>query len=400
MNFDAVKGLTIPAPKVVVEETTETSITYYLEYGEEENAKLIEGNNYLVTVDGAKYSCTAFFDSNNDAVALGDSEYEDTPFYIMNYVYNTTLTGEDYELYIQYPDSDTHTIEIAEVVEKAVTQITDASGRVIWAVESSKPVVLEVEKITSNTYVSSTSYTNEQFLMLDIYPKTAGSTVNVTYGDLTKTLSFTSTSAKQVYFGTYGGVADSVATPTSGELTIEGDCVGVAVSSYNSAKSTTTYCYCITAVNDWGGINIIPDNAFYDCYCQHEKFTLAPLPNGLTSIGYAAFYQYRPDIDEGDTLLDSITIPSSVTSIDKMSFSYQYGKDDNPLYYSIVANVYMTSAIPPALGKHAFGCYYYGDPDTILYNCNVRIYVPRGSGDAYKTAEGWSFYAEYITEVS
>lgn len=135
MNFGAVKGLTIPAPKVVVEETTETSITYYLEYGEEENAKLIEGNNYLVTVDGAKYSCTAFFDSNNDAVALGDSEYEDTPFYIMNYVYNTTLTGEDYELYIQYPDSDTHTIEIAEVVEKAVTQITDASGRVIWAVQ-------------------------------------------------------------------------------------------------------------------------------------------------------------------------------------------------------------------------------------------------------------------------
>ena len=119
---------------------------------------------------------------------------------------------------------DFSTLQGLTLPEGVVMQITDESGRVIWAVSGGK-VILEVEKMTSDTYAGETTYTGEQFILLDIYPKTGG-TVNVTYGGLTKTITDTSgaaePNAQQVFFGTFNGVSDSVATPTSGELTIEG----------------------------------------------------------------------------------------------------------------------------------------------------------------------------------
>ena len=86
-------------------------------------------------------------------------------------------------------------------------QIEDAQGRVLWALPvASGSVVLEVKKITATTYAGSTSYANEKFILLDIYPKTNG-TVAVTYGGLTKTITDTSgaasPNAQQVYFGTF-----------------------------------------------------------------------------------------------------------------------------------------------------------------------------------------------------
>ena len=41
---------------------------------------------------------------------------------------------------------------------KVVTQIEDSTGRVLWAVGGGK-VILEVEKITSDTYAGETAYT-------------------------------------------------------------------------------------------------------------------------------------------------------------------------------------------------------------------------------------------------
>ena len=194
------------------------------------------------------------------------------------------------------------TLQGLTIPEGVVTQITDASGRVLWALSGGK-VVLQVEKITSNTYVSSTSYTNEQFILLNIYPKTASGGVKVTYGDLTKTIAFTSTGAHQVYFGTYGGVADSVATPASGTLTVEGDCVGVCPASYNTGKNTTDYCKCIVDVVEWGNIEKIGSYMFYN----RPSLTTITIPDGVTSIGDSAFYNC--------TSLTSIIIPGSVTSI-------------------------------------------------------------------------------------
>ena len=111
-------------------------------------------------------------------------------------------------------------------------------ARLFFAPDNGEPIVLEVEKVTSDTYAGGTTYRGEKFILLDIYPKTSNSVVNVTYGGLTKTLTFIGTSASKVSFGTYGGVSDEVDTPDSGELVIEGDCVAFAESSFNTEKST------------------------------------------------------------------------------------------------------------------------------------------------------------------
>lgn len=194
---------------------------------------------------------------------------------------------------------DFATLQGLSIPEGAVTQITDASGRVIWAAESdSDTVVVEVEKSTSNTYIGETKYTDEQFILLDIYPKTNG-TVKVTYGGLTKTITDTSgvaePNAQQVFFGTFGGVSDSVATPASGILTIEGDYNGFAGGAYTTgdAKSTLTAFFLrFKQFIDLGKVTMIPDKAFNNILIVENTFmetTNLKIPNATKRIGDSAF---------------------------------------------------------------------------------------------------------------
>ena len=167
-----------------------------------------------------------------------------------------------------------------------ITQL-ELGGRVIWAVQSDKPVILQVEKITSNTYAGETTYNNEQFILLDIYPKTNG-TVSVTYGGLTKTITDTSgaeePNAQKVFFGTFNGVADE--TPASGELIIEGDYRGFGIGTFAaSSKSSNNYCRCITAVKDFGSTSYIAQNAFNGC----TGLTSVTIPKSVKTIGTSAF---------------------------------------------------------------------------------------------------------------
>ena len=211
---------------------------------------------------------------------------------------------------------DFTTLQGLEIPEGVVTQITDASGRVIWMVQANYPegaVVLEVEKITSNTYAGEKTYYNEEFILLDIYPKTNG-TVNVTYGGLTKTVTDTSgaeePNAQQVFFGTFNGVSDSVTTPTSGTLTIEGDYYAVGGTKWiKDSKNSSGYGQCITKVINLSRVTYIPPQAFRDCL----KITEVIIPDAVTSIGASAF--------NGCTGLTSITIPDAVTSIGANAFN-------------------------------------------------------------------------------
>jgi hypothetical protein len=171
-----------------------------------------------------------------------------------------------------------------------ITQIADASGRVIWAVKSGGKVILEVEKITSDTYAGETTYTGEQFILLDIYPKTNG-TVKVTYGGLTKTITDTSgaaePNAQQVFFGTFNGVADEVSTPASGELTIEGDYRGFGNGSFStSSKVSGIYFTGIMGDVRLGDVEILPSNAFNQC----AYINTIIIPTGVTEIGVNAFH--------------------------------------------------------------------------------------------------------------
>lgn len=237
-----------------------------------------------------------------------------------------------------------------------VTQIADAAGRMIWSAVTNKPVILQVEKFTSDTYAGETQYTGEQFILLDIYPKTNG-TVNVTYGGLTKTIADTSgaaePNAQQVFFGTFNGVSDSVVTPASGELTIEGDYTGFAAGSFTMAKSLQVRCGCIKSVTKWGSITGICDYMFAAC----GSLVSITLPIGVKSIGSHAF--------DSCTNLASITLPSSIAEIRNQAFANCKGLTDISIPSGVIS-----------IGKEAF------------YNCTGLLSV------TFDNIFGW-----YVTET-
>ena len=376
---------------------------------------------------------------------------------------------------------DFSTLKSLEIPEGVVTQITDASGNVLWSAVKAGPIVLEVAKITSNTYASSTTYSNEEFILLSITSKSKDSVIKVTYGGLTKTLTFTLGMTRSVYFGTFNGVSDEVETPASGTVIIEGDCIGVGAGSYNTAKSTTAYCKCITGIAEWGGITSIGVYAFYDCdslaltelpsgitsignyafydcdslaltelpsgitsignyvfynciklaltelpsgitsigdnafrachsltltelpsgitsigdyalsYCS--KLTLAEIPEGVTTIGEGAFTMYYDELNGTHTWSTAmengtISLPSTITSIGTQAFGYKRAETGS--YMSYLSKVIIHATTPPSLGEGAFG-----NRSSI-----DEIIVPSGCGAVYKAADGWSAYADVITEAS
>lgn len=203
---------------------------------------------------------------------------------------------------------DFTTLQGLTIPEGVVTQITDESGRVIWAVSGDK-VILEVEKITSDTYAGETTYTAEEFILLDIYPKTNG-TVNITYGGLTKTITDTSgaaePNAQQVFFGTLNGVSDSVETPASGTLTIDGDYYAFSCGQTKTDKYLSTRYIGIIEIIAFGAVDRIPNYAF-TAISTPNKFSSVKIKQGITSIGEDAFW--------GNKNLDKVFIPQSVSSI-------------------------------------------------------------------------------------
>ena len=92
------------------------------------------------------------------------------------------------------------------------------------------------------------------------------------------------------------------------------------------------------------------------------------IPYGIASIGNSAFRKC--------TSLTSVSIPDSVTSIGSSAF---YG-------CTLLKEMYCKSTTPPT-----------GSASMLNNNAlDRKIYVPRGSVDAYKSAEYWSEYASYI----
>ncbi len=110
-------------------------------------------------------------------------------------------------------------------------------------------------------------------------------------------------------------------------------------------------------------MKVVGDYAFYDC----RYLTSVTLPEGVEVIGNNAF---------GGCGLTELVLPSTIVSMGRSAFSC----------CSSLQNVYVKATDVATGGAWMFdGC-------LALEN----IFVPRESVEAYKSASGWSDYADYI----
>lgn len=197
-------------------------------------------------------------------------------------------------------------------------------------------------------------------------------------------------------------------------------------------------CSGLTSVVLTDGLTTINPYAFQNC----ENLTDVTIPDTVTSIGSRAFYSCKNltsvDLPSGLTTmtdymlyrcqsLSSITIPTSVTTIGNGVFGNCYSLYRNAkmtfhegitsigercFYNGNMAEVELPSTITSIGGSCFIYCHYLAKltvkattPPTLgngvleQTNYNLQIYVPTASVNAYKTASGWSDYADRIQAI-
>lgn len=145
--------------------------------------------------------------------------------------------------------------------------------------------------------------------------------------------------------------------------------IGVVIPvGVTSIGNNTFYgCYAARRISIPSGITIISDSVFRQCYSLAD----ISIPNSAINIATNAFYACYS--------LASVTVPSDISFIGNNAFYNCYG----------VAEYHILRSTPPTLsGTDAFR--------NIQSDC--KIYVPKGSLEAYQTATNWSNYASYMVE--
>ena len=176
------------------------------------------------------------------------------------------------------------------------------------------------------------------------------------------------------------GICYNILSDNSVEVTYNG-------SSYNNDYEDVIIPETVTHDGSTYNVTSIGERAFYD-----SKLTSIKIPNSVTGIGNSAFAFC--------TSLTSLEIPNSVTSIGSSAFYHCYSLTSIEIPDSVTSigdyafygctgltSVYIKSTTPPVLGG-----YYVFDGNV----SDRKIYVPRASLNAYKTAEGWRKYADAI----
>lgn len=128
-------------------------------------------------------------------------------------------------------------------------------------------------------------------------------------------------------------------------------------------------CENLASIEIGTGLTRLEDSMFMWC----SNLVGVTIPENITSIGTEAFMNCKS--------LKSITLPSSIESVDGYAF----------YYCENLESVYCKAVTPPvANSKYYLWGAFDGNAE------NRVIYVPAESVDAYKSAEGWSEYADAI----
>lgn len=181
----------------------------------------------------------------------------------------------------------------------------------------------------------------------------------------------------------------------------------------------------ITSVTIPSGVTSIGDRVFYGC----SGLTSVTIPNSVTSIGIRAFYSTSIntvitenisnyclittgdmwissfyDLYEGNTLVQNITIPNTVTEIPSRKFYKCTSLQSvtipdtvtkiNPYAFSGCSNLSSVTCLATTPPSMVSWYTYFDDTDA-----NLVIYVPAASVEAYKAASGWSSYASRIQAI-
>ena len=146
----------------------------------------------------------------------------------------------------------------------------------------------------------------------------------------------------------------------------------------------------ITSIEFSASVTNINNFAFQGC----KQLTSVVIPETITGFGARIF--------EGCNSLVSVTLPKNMKHIPQWMFisCSSLPSIEIPETVTRIADRAFTSCgklteviclpkTPPTLGLVVF----YGVPTT------CKIYVPKGSGEAYKTATNWSEWADYIVEM-
>ena len=148
-------------------------------------------------------------------------------------------------------------------------------------------------------------------------------------------------------------------------------------------------CHNLTDIGELPRLAALPGHSFYDC----TSLALTSLPDGVTTIGSEAF--------RNCTSLALTSLPDGVTTIEHWAFRNCYNfiikeipdgvtRIGSEAFRSCtgIGNVKVLPTTPPTASS------------SIFLGCNVKLYVPDESVEAYKAADGWRSYADVIRPLS